>query len=103
MTRNKLRSETCLLNKVEPKTISEALEDDDWYNAMKEEIEKIEKNKTWTVVPSLVDKNEIRTKWVFRNKLDENGEVTRNKERLVFKGYAQEEIEYGETFSPIAR
>ena len=28
-TRNKLRSETCLLRKVEPKTISEALQDDD--------------------------------------------------------------------------
>ena len=46
MTRNRLRSETCLLSKVEPRTVSEALQDDDWYNAMKEEIEQIEKNKT---------------------------------------------------------
>ena len=38
------------------------------------------------------------------NKLDENGEVIRNKAILVCKGYAQEErIDYGETFSPIAR
>ena len=71
---------------------------------MKEEIEKIEKNKTWTLVPRLVDKNVIGTKWVFRNKLDENGEITRNKARLVCKGYAQEEgLDYGETFAPIAR
>ena len=45
MTRNRLRSETCLLSKVEPRIVSEALQDDDWYNIMKEEIEKIEKNK----------------------------------------------------------
>ena len=36
--------------------------------------------------------------------LDENGEITRNMTRLICKGYAQEErIDYGETFSPVAR
>ena len=71
---------------------------------MEEEIKQIEKNKTWSLVPRPEDKNVIGTKWVFRNKLDENGEVKRNKARLVCKGYAQEEgIEYGETFAPIAR
>ena len=62
-----------------------------------------EKNKTWNLVPWPKDKNVINTKWVFRNKLNEDGKVSRNKERLVFKGYSQEEgIDYGETFSPIA-
>ncbi|GJY19980.1 retrovirus-related pol polyprotein from transposon TNT 1-94 [Tanacetum coccineum] len=45
-----------------------------------------------------------RTKWVFRNKLDENGIVSRNKARLVAHGYNQQEcIDYDETYAPVAR
>ena len=41
---------------------------------------------------------------MYRNKLHENGEVTRNKAILVWKWYAQEErIDYGETFALVAR
>ncbi|GJT28299.1 retrovirus-related pol polyprotein from transposon TNT 1-94 [Tanacetum coccineum] len=46
----------------------------------------------------------IGTKWVYRNKLDENGVVTRNKARLVAQGYNQQEgIDYDETYAPVAR
>ncbi|GJR87042.1 copia protein [Tanacetum coccineum] len=46
----------------------------------------------------------IGTKWVFRNKLDENGIVSRNKARLVAQGYNQQEgINYDETYAPVAR
>jgi len=41
---------------------------------------------------------------VFRNKLDEQGTVTKNKAQLVVQGYNQEEgIDYEETFAPVAR
>ena len=63
----------------EPKIVKDALENEDWNRAMKE---KIENNKTWTLVSRLGEKNAIGTKWVYRNKLDENGEVTRNKKIL---------------------
>ena len=76
----------------------------DWVAAMKEEIDQIEKNNTWSLVPRPKDKNIIGTKWVFRNKLNEDGKICRNKTRLVCKGYSQEEgIDYGETFAPISR
>jgi hypothetical protein len=46
----------------------------------------------------------IDTKWFFINKLNEDGKVTRNKSRLVCKGYAQVEgINFEEMFSPISR
>ena len=58
----------------------------------------------WQLVPWPEDRTIIGTKWVFRNKLDEFGTVTRNKVRLVVQGYNQEEgIDYKETFAPVAR
>ncbi|GJW32267.1 retrovirus-related pol polyprotein from transposon TNT 1-94 [Tanacetum coccineum] len=48
--------------------------------------------------------NVIGTKWVYRNKLDENIVITRNKAKLVTQGYNQQEgIDYDETYAPVAR
>jgi hypothetical protein len=46
---------------------------------MNEELDQIEKNDTWELVPRPRYKNVIGTKWVFRNKLNEDGQVTRTK------------------------
>ena len=71
---------------------------------MNEELEQIEKNNTWELIPRPHDNNIIGTKSIFKNKLNENGEVIRNKGRLVCKGYAQQEgIDFEETFAPVAR
>jgi hypothetical protein len=108
-TRRKLASSSeqvnlSLLSKIEPKCFAEASNDQHWVNAMEEELNQIEKNQTWELVPRPKDKNVIGTKWVFRNKLNEDGKVVRNKERLVCKGYAQVEgIDFEETFAPVAR
>ena len=55
-------------------------------------------------MPKPKNKSVIGTKWVFKNKMDEAGIVTRKKVRLMDKGYSQEEgIDFDETFAPVAR
>ena len=71
---------------------------------MKEELQQIIKNDTWELVSRPKDNNVIGTKWVFRNKMNEQGEVIRNKERLVCKWYShQEGIDFHKTYAPVAR
>ena len=92
------------LSQEEPKVIEDALKNSDWIVVMQEELNQFEKNKVWKLVPPPEDKNVIATKWVFRNKMDEQGVVVRNKSRLVAKGYSQQEgIDYDETFVPVER
>ena len=50
---------------------------------MKEELNQFEKSKVWTLVPLPKGHLAIGTKWVFKNKVDEDGKVIRNKARLV--------------------
>ena len=55
-------------------------------------------------MPNPKNRTIIGTKWVFRNKIDEAGIVTRNKARLLAKGYSQEEeFDFDETFALVAR
>ncbi|GKC90738.1 retrovirus-related pol polyprotein from transposon TNT 1-94 [Tanacetum coccineum] len=61
-------------------------------------------NDIWELVPLPISQSVIGTKWIFRNKLDENSIVSRNKARLVAQGYNQQEgIDYDETYAPVAR
>ncbi|WVZ88901.1 hypothetical protein U9M48_035368 [Paspalum notatum var. saurae] len=77
------------VSSIEPTTIDQALSDPDWFGHLRL------KPKGARV---------IGTKWVFRNKQDDEGNIMRNKARLVAKGYCQVEgIDFGETFAPVAR
>jgi hypothetical protein len=83
--------------------VEQALEDPDWIIAMEEELNNFKRNKVWELVPR-PKQNVIGTKWVFRNTQDEFGVVTKNKARLVGKGYTQVEgLDFGETYAPVAR
>jgi hypothetical protein len=93
-----------LSSMIESNNFEEASKDEFWNKAMDKELDQIEKNDTWELVPRPKNKNVIGTKWVFKNKLNEDGQVTRNKARLVCKGYTQVEgISFEETFSPVAK
>ncbi|GJQ98203.1 retrovirus-related pol polyprotein from transposon TNT 1-94 [Tanacetum coccineum] len=94
----------CFISTIEPKNVNEALGDESWIVAMQEELNQFIANDVWELVPQPRNMTIIGTKWVFRNKLDENGIVSRNKARLVAQGYNQQEgIDYDETYAPVAR
>lgn len=76
-----------LLSTTEPSCFKEDETNDHWIKSMEEEVNQIEKCQTCKLVPRPKDKNVIGTKWVFKNKLNEQGQVIRNKYRLVCKGY----------------
>jgi len=93
-----------LLSVIKPATVDEALSGDGWIVAMHEELNPFQRNDVWNLVSKPEHKNIIGTKLVFRNKLNEQGEVIRNKARLVVQGYSQQEgIDYTKTFAPVAR
>jgi hypothetical protein len=91
------------VSSLEPLSVEQALEDPDWIIAMEEELNTFKRNEVWELVPR-PKQNVIGTKWVFRNKQDEFGVVTKDKARLVGKGYTQVEgLDFGETYAPVAR
>ena len=71
------------VSSIEPNKIEEALMDVDWVNAMHEELNNFTRNKVWELVERPKNHNVIGTKWVFRNKQDQDRIVVRNKVRLV--------------------
>ncbi|GJR40753.1 pentatricopeptide repeat-containing protein [Tanacetum coccineum] len=91
-------------HQTEPKNIKEAIQDESWTMAMQEELNQFKTNDIWCLVPPPKNQTVIGTKWVFKNKLDKNGVVSRNKARLVAQGYnQQEDIDLDETYAPVAR
>ena len=65
---------TAFVSQIEPKSIEEALKDEKWVEAMHEELN--QGNEVWFLVPKTNEMNIIGSKWVFRNKLDEDGVIT---------------------------
>ncbi|KAJ1685792.1 hypothetical protein LUZ63_017182 [Rhynchospora breviuscula] len=101
---NQMIGHCAFVSQLEPKSFKEANVDPNWIVAMQDELNQFERNQVWELVPLPSGKQVIGTKWVYRNKLDEIGNVVRNKARLVAQGFKQQEgIDFEETFAPVAR
>jgi len=87
-----------------PCGVHEALADHKWLVAIEEEMEALNRNRTWDLVPLPAGKKTVGCKWVFSIKHKADGSIERYKARLVAKGYTQTYgIDYQETFSPVAK
>lgn len=76
---------------IEPKTIYNALLDEEWILAIQEDFVQLKLNDFWDIVTSPTNKIDIGTRSVLRNKMKGNNIITNNKVWLVEKVYNQVE------------
>ncbi|MCO5575447.1 hypothetical protein L7F22_029248 [Adiantum nelumboides] len=89
---------------VEPSSVQEALQHNCWKRAMHAELDAIERNKTWTLVPKPPKRKVVSTKWIFKTKYKADGSLDKHKARLVARGFSQRPgVDFDETYAPTAR
>ena len=94
----------CYLAQFGSKKVEEALQDENWVDSMHQELHQFVRNDVWELVLRPKDTHMIGTKWIFKNKTNEDGEAVRNKSRLVAQGYTQAEgTDFDESFALVAR
>ncbi|GJS83011.1 retrovirus-related pol polyprotein from transposon TNT 1-94 [Tanacetum coccineum] len=93
-----------ILSTMEPRNVKEAMIDPAWIDSMQKEILQFKRLDVWVLVPPLNNIKPLTLKWLFKNKHDEDNTIIRNKNRLVMRGYCQEEgIDFEESFAQVAR
>ncbi|UYV84554.1 hypothetical protein LAZ67_X002600, partial [Cordylochernes scorpioides] len=108
ITRSKVSNSQCnFAHADEPSNYIDAITSSDserWKLAMDEEIDALNKNKTWTLERLADGHKPIGCKWVYKIKTESDGTIQRFKARLVAKGYSQiKNVDYFDTFSPVVR
>ncbi|UYV72725.1 hypothetical protein LAZ67_10000411, partial [Cordylochernes scorpioides] len=109
ITRSKVSNSKCnfALLADEPSSYVDAMASSDserWKLAMDEEIDALNKNKTWTLERLADGHKPIGCKWVYKIKTESDGTIQRFKARLVAKGYSQiKNVDNFDTFSPVVR
>ena len=91
----------------DPRTVREVVDSEDgkiWKEAMVDEMASLHKNEAWDLVELPAGRKPIRSKWVFKKKMNVEGKVEKYKARLVAKGYSQVPgIDFGDIFSHVAK
>lgn len=99
-----LEEELFLCGIDEPGSYEQAMKEKAWEQAMRNEIEAIERNETWKLEELPPGYKPIGLKWVYKLKRDTNGNVIKHKVRLVAKGYVQKQgIDFDEVFAPVTQ
>ncbi|KAL2892600.1 Retrovirus-related Pol polyprotein from transposon TNT 1-94 [Bienertia sinuspersici] len=87
----------------EPIHYNQAIGNENWERAMQEELDALEKNETWEFTTLPEGKKALDSKWVYKVKYKQDGNVERYKARLVARGDKQiKNKDYKHTFSPVA-
>ncbi|XP_060668087.1 uncharacterized mitochondrial protein AtMg00810-like [Ziziphus jujuba] len=69
----------------DPVSFGDAVKSMKWKKTMDVEIEAIERNDTWKLIDLPVEAKKVGVKWVYKTKLNENGEVDKYKAQLTGK------------------
>ena len=89
---------------VDPVYFEEEIQDENWEDAMNQEIDAIRRNETWGLVKLPENKKALGVKWIYRTKLKQNWEVQKYKAKLIVKGYKEKfGVDYEEVFIPVTR
>ena len=75
-----------------------------WQEGIKQELDALHSNNTWTVVPILVGRKIVGSKWVFKLKRDADGNINRYKAHLVVQGFSQQQgLDFDELYALVVR
>jgi len=88
----------------EPITFTNANKYEVWHSIMREEIQALHANETWTLVPFHPSMNVVSCRWVYKIKHRVDGSIERYKACLVAIGFTQQEgFDYFEIFSLVIK